>query len=146
MDESPKVIYRRVAHAAWRTIGGEHIVVDLKRLQMYGLNETAAYLWHRLDRTIEPAAVAEELGPHGSSGSVAVEDVSAFCHRLADLGLVDVVQRDDTLDDDPSAPGPAPPSDPSPPEILWQEEVRQGSGSCAFLPAQNPLCTSQSFS
>lgn len=146
MEADTSVIYRRVGHTAWRTIAGEHILVDLKRLQMYGLNETAVFLWHRLDGAKDSQTLATALQATDSSCTLTAADVSAYCRRLAAEGLVEVVPGASSDPGAPAAEAPAMPARFSPPEILWQEAVRQPPGSCAFLPAQNPLCTGQPFS
>ncbi len=138
------VAYRRNPNTAWRTIVGATIVVHLDAKEFFGLNETAADVWHALDGTADPGVLGARFG-------VASGDVAAFCAELQELGLAEVVEENEAPPEVfPESKKPLP-SDPQtvavePPRILWREEIRQVAASCAFLPAQNPLCTQVPFS
>ena len=129
--------YRRAEHTAWRGLGEETVVVDLTANEMYGLNPTAGYLWQALDGSLSLDVLAERLD------SVSLAQLESFCAELARLKLLEE-----------AGPGPRevveteaePPSPSEPPAILWHEPIQQAAATCAFLPAQNPLCTAAPFS
>ncbi len=128
------VRYRRAEHTASRAIAGETILLDLRRKVMYGLNETAAFLWQAL-------ATGEDLDRLGrltadSEGSIDVSVLESFCEELSALGLVRPAEPGEPS----SSVDVSPPGTLSPPRILWQEEVRQIAATCAFLPGENPIC------
>ena len=132
------VIYQRSANTAWRTIVGETIVVHLHAKEFFGLNETAAAVWHALDGTADLGVLSAHFG-------IAPEEVAAFCAELQELGLVDVVEEDEAPSE--VSPGSEKPLSGGPqtevvdpPRIVWREEIHQVTASCAFLPATNPIC------
>ncbi len=129
--------YRRAEHTAWRDLGDETVVVDLTANEMYGLNPTAGYLWQALDGTVALAVLADRLD------SVALDQIESFCAEMVQLKLLEeakpaprAVAETETV----------PPSPADPPALLWHESIRQAAATCAFLPAQNPLCTVAPFS
>lgn len=133
--------YRRADHIAWRQIDEELILVDLAAKEMYGFDLAAAALWHAFEQPFDgrelSSAVAQE-----SSGQISPCDIESFLQRLVELHLLVAVEGPH------AACGEAlePPSLTAPPQILWQEAVRQAAGTCAFLPGSGPLCNQAPFS
>ena len=141
---SSNVVFRRGADTAWRTIVGETIVVHLDAKEFFGLNETAADVWHALDGTADHEALSARFG-------IAPEAVATFCAELEELGLVDVVDDREAASEDSPTSDSELADDPrtevvDPPRIVWREEIRQVAVSCAFSPGMNPLCTQVPFS
>ncbi len=143
-------MYQRSRQTAWRTIADETVLLDLEKKQMYGLNPTAAFIWQTLEATdgideMLRALTAGDAGPEGhqrkSSPAFGRGEIEAFLTELLDLGLAREVAEPE---DRPDAAA-EPPADLEPPRILWREEVEQIAGTCAFLPAMNPLCTQVPF-
>lgn len=122
--------YRRAAHAAWRRVGEEVVVVDLHGNRVFGLNAAGSALWASLDEAGD--AVLDV--PAGG-----IEAVRTFLAELVDRGLAEEVR------------GPAPvgasasmellPESP-PPAIAWQEGLELFAAACNPVPGQ-PLCDPQ---
>lgn len=137
---------RRAAHTAWRQLADEAVLVDLTGHRMYGLNAAASFLWHALDGRCDASALARRMAGGQEVGDDLREKVDEFLAELSRLELTE------PLVGSPGERGPtavrvpevaeqlAPPAPVEAPAILWQEEIRQAAGTCAFLPGQNPLC------
>jgi hypothetical protein len=141
---SSNVVFQRGADTAWRTIVGETIVVHLDAKEFFGLNETAADVWHALDGSADLEVISARFG-------IAPEDVATFCAELQKLGLVDVVDDGEAPSEDSPTSDSELAGDPrtevvDSPRIVWREEIRQVAASCAFSPGMNPLCTQVPFS
>ncbi len=138
-------MYRRSRHTAWRTIADETVLLDLEKKQMYGLNPTAAFLWQTLETMEDLDAMLQALGDAGALPAFGRAEIEAFVGELLDLGLAEKAEPTARLADEPPASTVEPPAELGSPRILWREEVEQIAGTCAFLPAMNPLCTQAPF-
>ena len=146
------MMYQRSRQTAWRTIADETVLLDLEKKQMYGLNPTAAFIWQTLEATADLDTMLQALAAGGVSPEFGRDEIEAFLAELLDRGLArEVVEPFES----PEATAEPPADTPSPrkanetwdpPRILWREEVEQIAGTCAFLPAMNPLCTQVPFS
>ena len=130
-----EMMYRRADHTAWRNLGDETVLVDLAANEMYGLNPTAGYVWQALEGSVDLNELAARLE------NVTCEQLKSFCSELFGLGLL--VEADPVSDEAESVPVP---EESEPPALLWRESIRQAAATCAFLPAQNPLCVQAPFS
>jgi len=110
---------RVAGHVAWREIGGETFVVDLKSKRMFGFNPVGARVWQ---------AVVDGEGPRHAEQA----DVAAFLDELSELGLVE--------GHEPSSELTASPPGFVPPRVEWREELRSFGFSCALLEGQSPVC------
>ena len=126
--------YRIGRRAAWRTVGDETIVLDLETKRMYGLNESAAFLWQTIS-TMEDFDSMLQAMTRAESPSFGAEILAAFCDELVELGLME-----EGRSEQPVSVVIDPPADLEPPRILWQETLERVAASCAFLPGQNSLC------
>ena len=82
-----------------------------------------------------PAEAIEVMHRAMGSPPFGTEEIEAFLSELEALGLV---QREEPEKRTPVAI--EAPAELEAPRILWQEKVEQIAATCAFLPAQNPLC------
>jgi hypothetical protein len=75
--------FKPATQAAWRKVGEEMIVLDLKTTVYYSLNETAAFIWERLEAgdSLEKAAAAFGA-EYGQTPARALADVRAVAARL----------------------------------------------------------------
>ncbi len=135
-----EAMYRRSRQTAWRTIGDETVLLDLEKKQMYGLNPTAAFVWQTLDSMPDSDAALEALRRTGVSPELERDEIETFLEELLDLGLVVEAEPGERPGADVE-----PPAELEAPKILWREEVEQIAGTCAFLPAMNPLCIQAPF-
>ena len=128
--------YVRAEHLAWRKVGDETVVLDLRHKQMYALNPTASFFWHALDGTLSSIDLLRLSGADEVQGMKSGLD--RFFEELLDLGLVKNGPRSDVRK---SGVIPDPPEEISLPEIVWREEMRVAVGiSCSFFPGQAGLC------
>lgn len=130
--------YLRSRDTAWRTVADETIVIDLEAKLMYGLNETAAFVWHSIETLPDLRQLARLIAEGDEVSAADLEVLERFCAELEGLGLLRRAE-----DHEAGAPRPVEvrrPGDSSPPRILWREEVRRLAATCAFLPGMNPLC------
>jgi len=133
-------VYRRASHAAWRDLGDQLVVLDLTAKEIYGLNPTGGYLWRAFDGKIALDGLIDHVTSRESSiDRTAIVD---FCDELVGLGLLEASQATSETE---FVPGPTP-DDLEPPVVVWHEPMRQAAASCAYLPAQNPLCNQAPFS
>jgi hypothetical protein len=127
--------FRRVTHVAWRKVGEETVLVDLRTNRIFGLNEAGGALWACLD---ESGVAWSSLESEHS------QMAQAFLAQLAAEGLVDEV----TL---PQVPAPAeevPPVVPSsPPAIAWQESLETfAAAGCSLQPGSSLACDQNPYS
>jgi hypothetical protein len=129
---------RRAAHVAWRKVGDETVLIHLKNKQIYVLNESGGFFWHSLDGERGMPQILSNLGLTDDTDCLAT-----FEKRLEEAGLVDRGGEET---------GPRPLPSPSrapeypfpefvPPELVWQQELRNFGQSCAFVSGQSPACT-----
>jgi len=112
---------RPVPHVAWREIGGEVFVVDLRAQQIFGLNDSGGEAWRALDDGGDPGEAAGD-----------------FCRRLLELGLVEGEAPPEAATE--VAPE-ARVEGWAPPQVVWQEPLRSFGFSCAFQAGQSEECT-----
>ncbi len=142
-------MYQRSRHTAWRQIAGETVLLDLEKKKMYGLNPTTGFVWQSLETAADLDGMLAALAAGDATPALGRGDLEAFLAELLELGLV---HEGDALEDrSEDRPKDRPetatelPEALEPPCILWREEVEQIAGTCAFLPAMNPLCTQVPF-
>ena len=129
---------RRAAHVAWRRVGDETVLIHLRNKKIFVLNPSGGFFWHGLDGARGTEEFLKSLSldhpiPEGASGKI-----DLFLENLREADLVDA--------------GPAPDETPAslqdfplptfvPPELVWQEELRNFGLSCIFL-SGDELCNS----
>ena len=81
--------YRFSPDIAWRRIGDESVVLDLKSSDYYSLNETAALLWETLGEGLTPEKAVERLCEEFDAEPDAVrKDVEAALAELLSERLI----------------------------------------------------------
>ncbi|MEM8962599.1 MAG: PqqD family protein [Acidobacteriota bacterium] len=124
---------RRGTHTAWRQIGDDTVVLDLRGKRMFGLNASAGAIWHALDNVESIDALADVFGDLDRSA------IEAFVDQLGEHGLLaegPVAVQDDLPFSEPVAPL----VDLTPPAIIWSEAIPKVAATCAFLPGESDLC------
>ncbi len=128
---------RRAAHVAWRRVGDETILIHLRNKRIFVLNPSGGFFWHGLDGARGPDEFLESLTlddpiPDGASGRI-----EAFLQNLREADLVEAA----------GPPDKAPASLPEfplptfvPPELVWQQELRNFGQSCAFISGSTEAC------
>jgi len=129
---------RRAAHVAWRRVGDETVLIHLRNKKIFVLNPSGGFLWHGLDGARGTEEFLESLTldhpiPEGASGRI-----DSFLENLREADLVDAEGAPD--EETPSLPEYPLPAF-VPPELVWQEELRNFGLSCIFL-SGDELCNS----
>ncbi len=128
---------RRASHVAWRRIGDETILIHLKTKCLFVLNPSGGFFWHRLDGARGTAEILDSTAIAELPAS-AVDELDRFWEKLADAELIETgVPSDSTANGDDRA---YPLSSFVPPELIWQEELRNFGQSCANMSADGPVC------
>lgn len=110
--------YRRVAHVAWRRIGRETVVLDLKSKRVYALNEVGGEVWDAM--VTEGCLVAATTG-----------ETAAFLAELAAHGVVEPAPAaGGVVEVGGARPGG------EPPRVIWRDDVRSFGVSCLQTPIQ----------
>jgi hypothetical protein len=128
---------RRASHVAWRRVGDETVLIHLRNKRIYVLNPSGGFFWHGLDGTRGAKELLESLEsplPDDAPGRV-----ESFLRELQESGLVDAEGSPDGT----SASLPEfPLSAFVPPELVWQQELRNFGLSCAFMSGAGEPCDS----
>jgi hypothetical protein len=135
--------FRRAAHVAWRRVGDETVLIHLRNKKIYVLNPSGGFFWHSLDgaRTAEEMLEGVTLTLEEPMAENATSGLEDFLKRLLEAGLVEVeggAPLDPAAGAAPSVEYPLPSF--VPPELVWQEELRNFGQSCAFLSGESAAC------
>jgi hypothetical protein len=128
---------RRAAHVAWRRVGDETVLIHLRKKKIFVLNPSAGFFWHGLDgsrgapQLLAGASLDEPL-PEG-----ATDRIEAF---LRDLVEADLVEAEGAPEDRPVSLPDFPLPAFVPPELVWQQDLRNFGQSCAFMPGTSEPC------
>lgn len=131
---------RRAGHVAWRRVGDETVLIHLQKKKIYVLNPSGGFFWHQLDGSRDASALLADLALEASERSDAAHRMESFLEHLREADLVET----DGAAEEISAGAPAPdyPFESFvPPELVWQEELRNFGASCAFVSGQSDACT-----
>jgi hypothetical protein len=128
---------RRAAHVAWRRVGEETVLIHLRDKKIYVLNPSGGYFWHHLEGASGAQDILGRL-PLSQVPENAKESVETFLEALSKADLLD-------SESPPVEPGAAAVPDYPfvgfvPPEVVWQEELRNFGVSCAFISGQSGAC------
>lgn len=76
-------------HVAWRRVGRQVVLLDLRASSYYSLNETAGDVWALIGRGLSEESIAEELADAYRQRLPRVKkEVSALLQRLKEEKLV----------------------------------------------------------
>jgi hypothetical protein len=127
--------FKRSAQTAWRRIGNETIVVNLRTRRMVSLNAPGGAIWECLGVEVDLMALARAVAPDCPA---AVPIIEEFMASLAREGLVDGANGEDACHR--HGYGGAVPPGLVVPRITWNEELLRFGGACGKLPAQGAGC------
>ena len=85
-DELKLAIHPRVA---WQVLDGEAVLIDLDKGSAVGLNETASFLWSRLDACSEEELASDLVEAFDVDERRARHDVAQFLAFLRSRGYVE---------------------------------------------------------
>ena len=128
---------RRATHVAWRRVGDETVLIHLETKRIYVLNPSGGFFWHSLDgvrgtdELLDSTAIAE-------LPVSAVKALDRFWEELADADLVERNQPSASPSDGVTRDYPLSRFDP--PELVWQEQLRNFGQSCARDSGTTPVC------
>jgi len=135
---------RRAAHVAWRRVGDETVLIHLKTKKIHVLNPSGGYFWHSLDGARESREILDGLSLEEPLPGDAAKQLDGFFDQLKDTDLIDTTHASGDASSDGaigSRGGNGYPL-PSfvPPEMVWEEQLRNFGQSCAKDPGEMPTC------
>jgi len=118
-------------------------LIHLRTKRIYVLNPSGGFFWHRLDGTHGTDEILDGLTLEAPLPEDAAGELTRFVNELSDADLLEA--------DGPPKPdvrvgaingslGDYPLAHFVPPELVWQEQLRNFGQSCAKEPAQSPIC------
>lgn len=113
--------YRRVAHVAWRRLGPETVVLDLRSKRVYALNESGGALWHA-------------LVDHGAAVAARRPGEEEFLAELVRLGIAAAAEP--AAEAGETARYAVSAVHAEPPRVIWQDDIRSFGISCLQTPIQ----------
>ncbi len=136
---------RRAAHVAWRRVGDETVLIHLKTKKIHVLNPSGGFFWHGLDGARESREFLDGLSLEEPLPGDATKELDVFFDQLESADLVDATHASS----DASFKGSKGSKDgneyplPSfvPPEMVWQEQLRNFGQSCANMNGEMGPCT-----
>ena len=129
---------RRAAHVAWRRVGDETVLIHLKTKKIYVLNQSAGFFWHQLDGRNASGEMLDEIALAEPLPEDARSQLDAFIDKLENADLVEAANGDGSK---PENGANAYPLDCFvPPDMVWQEELRNFGQSCARDPGESTIC------
>ena len=132
---------RRAGHVAWRRVGDETVLIHLQKKRIYVLNPSGGFFWHQLDGSRDESALLGALALESSDQGDAAHRVESFFERLREADRVETPADEESAAPTPEGPIPDYPFDHFvPPELVWQEEIRNFGASCAFVSGASGAC------
>jgi hypothetical protein len=129
---------RRAAHVAWRRVGDETVLIHLRDKKIYVLNPSGGYFWHNL----EGARGADDILGRLSLAQTLPENARSNLEAFLDaLSSADLLRRESVPEGSDPPPAPDYPFPGFvPPQVVWQEELRNFGVSCVFISGQSGAC------
>ena len=128
---------RRASHVAWRRVGDETVLIHLKTKKIYVLNPSGGFFWHSLDGAQESRQFLDGLILEEPLPGDAVQQLDGFLDQLKDTDLVESTDGSSNGSKD-GHEYPLPSF--VPPEMVWEEQLRNFGQSCARDPGEMPTC------
>lgn len=89
MSVSLVKIYKKNPKMPWQSIGGETIVIDPNQHFSHEMDNTATFIWNRLDGNFSLEQIIDELcNEYSVARELATEDIVDFITQLEEKGLV----------------------------------------------------------
>jgi len=129
---------RRASHVAWRRVGDETVLIHLKTKKIYVLNPSGGYFWHSLDGGRGSRDILGSLALEAPLPTDANTALDAFFEQLETADLVEAARESD--EPPPQTENGYPSTNFIPPELVWQEQLRNFGQSCARDPGEMPTC------
>lgn len=81
--------YKRHPDIAWREVAEESLVVDPRSGRIFPLNPVAAFIWKKLDGSLELGKIREEIEKEFEiSREEAAQDLNQFVEELKQADLI----------------------------------------------------------
>lgn len=112
--------YRRTAHVAWRQVGGQTIVINLRTSTVLGLNEGGGAAWEALGAVPGSALLPSD------------QTTCEFFQQLEADGVVETVEGSESL---PFACS-------NSPTVEWRDSLQVFAAGCGPVPG-NDFCNAQ---
>ena len=127
---------------AWRRVGDETVLIHLATKRIYVLNPSGGFFWHSLDGARESREFLDGLSLEEPLPGDAAKQLDVFFDQLESADLVDAAHASSETSSKGSKGGNGYPL-PSfvPPEMVWQELLRNFGQSCANIGGQSDPCT-----
>ncbi len=135
---------RRAAHVAWRRVGDETVLIHLKTKKIHVLNPSGGFFWHSLDGARESHEFLDGLSLEEPLPGDAAKQLDGFFDQLKNTDLVEAAHASSET----ASKGSKGSKDgneyplPSfvPPEMVWQEQLRNFGQSCANMGFETLAC------
>jgi hypothetical protein len=129
---------RRAAHVAWRRVGEETVLIHLRDKKIYVLNPSGGFFWHGLDGSRETGEFLGSLSSNDRLPEGATDRIEEFFRDLQAADLVEI--ESGSIAPNASALPEFPLAAFVPPELIWQQELRNFGASCAFVAGSSDPC------
>ncbi len=132
---------RRAAHVAWRRVGDETVLIHLKTKKIYVLNPSGGFFWHSLDGARESREFLDGLSLEEPLPGDAAKQLDGFFDQLKNTDLIEAAHASSEASSKGSQDGNEYPlASFVPPEMVWEEQLRNFGQSCAKDPGEMPTC------
>ncbi len=135
---------RRAAHVAWRRVGDETVLIHLKTKKIHVLNPSGGFFWHSLDGARESHEFLDGLSLEEPLPGDAAKQLDVFFDQLESADLVEAAHASSDTSSKGSKGSKGGNGYPLPgfvpPQLVWQEQLRNFGQSCANLPAESDPC------
>jgi hypothetical protein len=122
-------------HVAWRQLGKEFVILDLKARRVFGINEAGARVWVALDASHASEDTSHECAL-GATPAEVPAPVQAFIADLAQHGLLEPIEESR-----PHTGAPAPSlAGLEAPRITWSEPIATAVQQSFPFQFGNPQC------
>ena len=82
-------VYKKNPKMPWQSLGGETIVIDPLQNFSHEMDNTATFIWNRLDGNFTLEQIVDELcNEYSVARELATEDILEFVGMLAEKGMV----------------------------------------------------------
>ncbi len=137
---------RRAAHVAWRRVGDETVLIHLETKRIYVLNQSGGFFWHSLDGAQESREFLDGLSLEEPLPGDAAKQLDVFFDQLESADLVDAAHASSDTSSKGSKGSKGGNGYPLPsfvpPEMVWEEQLRNFGQSCGNIGGAGGACFS----